>query len=175
MKTKENLDPRFYKWIKLSHQISFGEPFLVPFIQNLGSMEMDLDSRERLLLAEMREKNELPIESLVLLNRVMSDSQLWVLGAYEAIRTVSQRADIEAQAGSFQKAEAEKIRTVKHYFERVRVPLAKMEPSKRHKDTDSKIAYPTLLKEHGVAWMLNEEFIVSRLELSNAFLSLLKE
>ena len=58
-----------------------------------------------------------------------------MLGAYEVfVRTMHERAVAanDAMAG--------KIGNVKHRFERVRIPLAKMEPARRHKDTDSPMA-----------------------------------
>ena len=96
-------------------------------------------------------------------------SYLWVLGAYEVVRTMHERAVAanDAMAG--------KIGNVKHRFERVRIPLAKMEPARRHKDTDSPIAYPAIHRDLGIAWQLTADEFVTRRELSDAMLELLTE
>jgi hypothetical protein len=62
-------------------------------------------------------------------------------------------------------------RDLKHRLERIRVPLAKMEPARRY-PTDERIAYPTINLERGIAWQIAEDTVVTRRELSDALLEL---
>ena len=94
-------------------------------------------------------------------------SYLWVLGAYEIIRSIRQR---NKKAG----LNDEKLTSLLRKFERLRMPLAKFEPANRHKRTDSEIAYPALNDLHGITWQISEEVFISRGELANEFLSLLE-
>ena len=66
------------------------------------------------------------------------------------------------------------IKNLKYEFERIRIPLAKMEPARRHADTDSKIAYPALNSNFGISWRVSEEKYVVRRELSDNLLILIE-
>jgi hypothetical protein len=70
---------------------------------------------------------------------------------------------------------AEPLAKLKARFERLRVPLAKQEVAKRFKQTDLPFAFPVLLGGHGIAWRVSDTTVISRRELSDAFLALLKE
>ena len=60
---------------------------------------------------------------------------------------------------------------LKHRFERIRIPLAKMELARRH-PTDDPIAYPAINLELGVASQVAEDTFITRRELSDALLDL---
>lgn len=93
-------------------------------------------------------------------------SYLWVLGAYEIIRTLTARASARTDVNNEIR---ESLSEAKRLFGRVRIPLAKAEPSRRHEETDSALAVPTLVPGLGVGWILSEELTVTRQELSEAF------
>ncbi|WP_246356603.1 hypothetical protein [Pseudomonas gingeri] len=102
----------------------------------------------------------------------VTQSYLWVLGAYEVVRTLTQRMS-ENQCNDPSQV-FENFRQVKTRFARVRVPLAKFEPASIHKKTDSHIAYPGFSFNLGIAWQVSEGVIVSRRELSDALLNALE-
>jgi hypothetical protein len=100
-------------------------------------------------------------------------SYLWVLGAYEFIRTLCDRVSVD----DLEKTPAEVreiLLEVKRRFARVRMPLAKMEAASKHEDEDGPIAYPGMRHGVGVAWKLNANTLVPRRELSDALLESLE-
>jgi len=69
-----------------------------------------------------------------------------------------------------------KIKELKINFERIRIPLAKMEPAKRYKETDYRIAFPTIkVSGNRLAWRISENEYVVRKELSDDLLDVLDE
>lgn len=161
---------RYAEWVRLSHRTARFEKFMVVTVQGLGKFDAKLMARDAAYLGLSEEKREEWDISLDLTDR-FTDSYLWVLGAYEIIRAIDQRclADpslIENFAS---------IRDAKHFFERVRIPLAKFEAARRFSDTDSTIAYPSLTLEHGIAWQVANDVFISRGELSECFIELLRK
>lgn len=74
----------------------------------------------------------------------LTQSYLWVLGAYEIIRTMSQYANKgrDTKISQFK----DEIRDLKHTFERLRIPLAKFEAARKtQKVTLMPILYSTNL------------------------------
>ncbi|TXH01481.1 MAG: hypothetical protein E6P95_01750 [Candidatus Moraniibacteriota bacterium] len=162
-------------WVQLSAQMSAYENFFMPTIQGLGRLDLDLIEKDKEILQGIRsESSRNSIEFNLGLTESFTQAYLWILGAYEAIRTLSQLADREVLVNPTQanKEVAENIRKVKHFFERVRIPLAKMEPSKKYEATDFPTAYPILDTKRGIAWHISASVVVSRQELSDEFLKL---
>lgn len=105
-------------------------------------------------------------------NHAIGRSYLWVLGAYEAIRTLDQRF---RDLGSSALGRRGATKTLKHRFERLRVPLAKLEPSNRHKATDYAFPRPGIDDERGIAWEVSIGVVISRSQLSDEFLAILED
>ncbi len=97
-------------------------------------------------------------------------SYLWVLGAYEIIRTIYQRCENQ---NIFRQEIINQIKDVKDYFTRIRVPLAKLEPAKKYKNTDHSIAFPHNTK-FGLGWLIGNNRCILRINLSDKFLELLE-
>jgi len=97
-------------------------------------------------------------------------SYLWVLGAYEIIRTIYQRCK---EQNIFPQVIMDKIKDTKDYFTRIRVPLAKLEPAKKYKNTDYSIAFPHNTK-FGLGWLIGDNRCILRINLSDKFLELLE-
>lgn len=53
------------------------------------------------------------------------------------------------------------------------MPLAKMEPARAHKETDSSTAYPVVNLERGIGWQVAAEVFVTRQELADGLLACL--
>jgi hypothetical protein len=87
-----------------------------------------IDGDEQFL--QLTEEQRATIAVSTELSERLTLSYLWVLGAYEVLRTLDQRAR-EARAGTPSRV-AERITVTKHLFERVRIPLAKLEASRRN-------------------------------------------
>ena len=157
---------RLHKWVKASFKAVLLVPkennevfnFMAPAIQKLGRLDIKLLTAESDYLLRL---NQSLSEMIGELDELETLSYLWVLGAYEIIRTLS----------GFTKGN--NINKVKQSFTRLRIPLAKMEPSRKHKSTDYPIAYPTIHPNYGIAWQVSTDTIISRKDLSDLFLDFL--
>ena len=157
--------PRFHRWISASYTAAKYETFMVVSIQGLGRLDHDLYEQDK-LISENPEAFSLGGD-LGALSYHTTMSYLWVLGAYEVIRSIRQRIK---ESG----AQDEALTTLLRKFERLRMPLAKFEAATKHKESDSRIAYPAINLRHGIAWQVSESTFISRGELANEFLALLE-
>ena len=89
-------------------------------------------------------------------------SRLWVLGGYELVRVISE---------SKMRLPAE-VTLVKSSYERVRMPLAKLEAAKKHRSTDFSVATPIVHQSDGIGWLLASNIFLTRRSLSDSFLNL---
>ena len=155
------------QWVDVSQKFSQFDPFLIVTIQGLGTLD------SKLVIAD--KKVSIP-KSVLLPTGDLSDhitlSYLWVLGAYEVIRSLHQRTN---ENKLFFPKHKNDLMKLKHQYERIRMPLAKFEAAKRYSKTDSHIAYPGFHKELGVAWQVSKDTWVTRRSLSDDMLSLFEK
>jgi len=144
---------------------------MIPVLQGLGRLDCQLIAEDLRFLQLTQEARATIRESLRLTDH-FTISYLWVLGAYELVRTLDQRCDPDVSLHGTELTH--RVRSLKHRMERLRVPLAKMEPAKRYPG-DSPIAYPGISSQFGVAWQLAANTFVSRRELSDALLQLAED
>lgn len=162
--------PRYAEWVRLSHRTARFETFMVVTVQGLGKLDAKLVAQDKAYLNLTDEQqNEFRV-SIELTDRFIS-SYLWVLGAYELIRVIDQKCRADKSLISNPRI----VSDAKAAFERIRIPLAKFESARRYRDTDSTVAYPSLDRVHGIAWQIAEDVYISRGELSERFLNLLRE
>lgn len=109
-----------------------------------------------------------PDSGIMAFNAHLTQSYLWVLGAYEIVRVLHERSRI---AGIVRDRRLEGLYRA---FTRLRVPLAKFEPAGKHKETDGHIAFPVLNSRYGLAWQVAEDKFIARGELSDSFLEYLE-
>lgn len=147
------------RWIKSSHVLAIIEPFMVPIAQGLGRLDINLIKGDQKFSDLQPEECSSINEAISLTDRV-TFSYLWVLGAYELVRAIDQRCRDNPRLLGNQLTT--KVTAVKHTFERLRIPLAKFEPSRSHQNTDSPIAYLALHKELGVSWHVATDVFISR-------------
>lgn len=154
------------RWISASVNIACIERFMIPLVQGIGRQDLILRNSDGQIIERL--KQGLPdIETALKITEQSTLSYMWVLAAYELLRTVNQRL-VEASSQY-----EETVRSAKHQFERLRVPLAKMEPARRFPD-DSSIAFPTLSRESGFSWVLGAGVVISRADLSMLLLTTLE-
>jgi hypothetical protein len=158
--------PRYPRWVVASHRLARYETFMVPTLQGLGRLDEQLANRDDCYVTGQGYIRE--GFGLLDFSDHITLSYLWVLGAYEVVRVIAER-ERNGQTGF-----AVGIAGLLRQFERVRIPLAKFEPAKKHRDTDSHIAYPALNETYGVAWQVAEDTYISRGELSEGLLSVLE-
>lgn len=159
---------RLQRWITVSSKIGETvEIFMMPLVQGLGRLDCQLWADDERFLGLSQEAQG-TIEEAMLLTDRMTLSYLWVLGAYEFVRTLHQRL---RERGHPLERNAQ---VVKQSLNRLRIPLAKMEAAGRSPD-DSPIAFPALNRDRGIAWQLTETEFLIRTELANQLLEFLEQ
>ena len=139
-------------------------------LQLLGIVDARIYGRT---VEDYRTKNGWICDSngVMLRERDMILADLWLLGAYEFVRTIDARYR-EKSGPNIDKAKAI-IRETKKLFHRVRIPLAKNEAAKGHTETDD-IAAPIGCGTKGFGWQLNKDAVVLQRVLSDSLLVMLR-
>ena len=165
-------DERNERWLKVSIGLMRFDEQMMPLVQQLGRLDARLIQADEIWPDRFFQK-DLSYEDGSTLHEHITLSYLWVLGAYEFIRTLCARVEADDHEKT-----PEDVRDIlfeaKRRFARVRMPLAKMQPASKFADEDGPIAYPGLKRDAGVAWQLNANTIVSRRELSDVLLMALE-
>lgn len=104
-----------------------------------------------------------------MLHGMVWKSYLWVLAAYEMIRTISQTLQ-ETNSGA---EITSKSKVLKSDFERLRVPLAKFEPARKHQNTDYRFPLGCMQPGRGLCWAVADGVVISRMELSDKLVGFL--
>jgi len=157
--------PRFERWISASFATAQYQVFLPVTVQGLGFLDEELFQKDRLITQGIG-SGTTP-EATLSFNRHLTVSYLWVLGAYEVIRTIKVRCKES-------KCPDPEVDRVYENFRRLRVPLAKLEAARGYKTTDAPIAYPALNSQYGIAWQIAEDVFIPRGSLSDDLLALLE-
>ncbi len=158
---------RYTRWVNASYRAAFIETFIIMVVQGLGRLDIQLAAGDANFLR--RPPDSPVIEDMAALTDRITTSYLWVLGGYELSRTICHRLRKDGRHSA--EPYASKFKQVRESFNRLRVPLAKLEPAERWESTDSHIAYPAMQRESGdVAWHLAQDVFVTRQELADALL-----
>lgn len=152
------------RWVVSSHRLAVYDPFIVVTIQGLGKLDAKLIVEDENIV-----KHKKPSSPFGDVSDHITLSYLWVLGAYEVIRALDQRA---REDKNFLPQFKKEVQELKFEFERIRIPLAKFESAKRFSETDRHIAYPGFHQELGTSWQVAENTWVNRRTLSDKMLSL---
>ncbi len=158
---------RLERWVSASHALASIEQFMIVPAQQLGRLDCKLLAESPSFINAGTD-----LERALAFQEHLTLSYLWVLGGYELVRTMAQRYHEDPKLVSDELAR--RTNRVKKDFERVRIPLAKFEPSRSNRGIDSAIAWPAYHAEHGVAWQLAPNVFVSRRQLADGFLELLE-
>jgi hypothetical protein len=163
---------RYSDWVKRSFRwIREEKDQGVPHhIQLLGMVDAELRGVRR---EHIYGKDGVPITDaygIMMLERYQIQAHLWLLGAYELVRMISQRLRQFPDLASDESIQ--KVTEAKKIFERVRIPLAKLEPAARHKDTDFEFA-DTGMGERGIGWRVAEGVVIYQEELSDVLYDML--
>jgi hypothetical protein len=153
--------PRYAEWVKLSHRLQKFEPFMVVTVQGLGYLDAKLAEEDRAFLARPPSMQDDFEQSLDLTER-FTQSCLWVLGAYELIRSIDEKC--RNSLGIVSANVATLVSAAKTQFERVGVPLAKYEAARKFSATD---------RANGIAWHVAPGTFVSREDLAKCFREML--
>lgn len=152
---------RYAEWKDASCKLGKYEPYMQILAGQLGKLDIELIE----LGNRHKPGSNYNVEILSEFDKYMTLSYLWVLGAYEVVRTLTQR--LKEQSHSC----FNRVNDFKKILERVRIPLAKMEPARAHPE-DWSIAWPTNTLR-GLGWRVNDRDVVLRIDLSDEFLKVL--
>lgn len=165
-------DERWERWLKASIGLMRFEEQMMPLVQQLGRMDIRLIQADETWPDRFLD-GKLSYEDSTTLHEHITLSFLWVLGAYEFIRTLCDRVRTDDTEKTPEEVRNLLLQT-KRRFARVRMPLAKMEPASHFSEEDGPIAYPGLRRGVGVAWQLSPSTVITRRELSDILLEALE-
>lgn len=115
---------RLQQWIDNSQCVRFIEMTLIPDVQGLGRLDAELIKETERLKTKSKLQRRTRLKHLTL-------SKLWIFGAYELVRLINQitteRKDLISQATKLE------IQKVLEEFEKIRIPLTKLEVPRRQK------------------------------------------
>lgn len=155
------------RWVDVSHKFKPFNDFIIVTIQSLGKLDSRLIIEDKKLIETGKTSNLLGD-----LSEHNTQSYLWVLGAYEVLRSLAQSTN---NRDSFIASYKERLVDIKRDFARIRIPLSKFEPAKDYSETDYCIAFPVIVAQKGSGWKTSENHWVSRSELSDKMLKLLED
>jgi len=165
-------DERFNRWVYSSFALGHVVQYMVPLVQGLGKLDSKLVYEDGEYLKLAHEDRKHPDVTSEVSER-LTISYLWVLGAYEIIRTLDQRLreDPSLAKENFRT----RVNELKRRYARLRIPLAKLEPSREYQDVDGPIALPAMHTELGISWQISKSTYINRRELSDEFLLFLED
>lgn len=162
---------RIWRWRLAITATTAVEPNLGFLLETLAKLDQELYLRDQHHKEMASDPSNTKLAEWVKAIDATGQSYLWVLGAYEAVRTLDQRFRTQGPAAEQRHRESKKV---KRLYERLRMPLAKLEPSERHRRTDYPFAKPGIDDERGIAWEVAPGVVISRSELSDEFLGFLE-
>lgn len=163
---------RYSQWVRRSFRWVREEKdkHLPHHVQMLGIVDADLRGLRH---SDLFDLDGRPLEDeygILLLERYQIQAHLWLLGAYEFVRMLNQRLRDRPEYASDESIA--KVIETKKLFERVRMPLAKLEAAKRFSETDYEIAYAGI-GERGLGWKVADAVVIYQEDLSNALFDML--
>jgi hypothetical protein len=175
-----NYKARESLWVTLAHCLKIIDRSLIAYVQGLGKIDVTLARAENKYKKYFTKYPDVRFADNIkkwVKNRINKNdniilAQLWVLGCYEVIRTIEQYLR-EHKNSNFNKSEI-LFRETKHFYERIRMPLAKLEPAKRSKGKDFNIAMPGYSTSASMVWKINNEEFIAREDLAYSFIDCLK-
>lgn len=159
------------RWNHAANTLLLIKPELASTARMLGKFDAELSDQDTQYRVWRNSTTPLTSEQWNQLHESFGLAHLWVLGAYELIRTLDQllrnKSGLEQTTGS-------RSRDVKRRFEQVRIPLAKLEAPRHNFGAGHGVAYPALNATHGIAWKVSETCVIGRSELSDLLLGFLE-
>lgn len=165
---------RYSEWLNASFGIQYIEMLLLPEVQGLGILDIELLEE----LPELKIGSQLE-DDLPKIARHIMLSKLWVIGTYETIRVIKKMTE---NKDILKKPIIETIEKALRLFEKIRVPLAKFEKKGGKERIYSGIADSFIDPLKGAGWNVYEHHkkelkkdTFYRNELGNVFLDLLNK
>ena len=144
---------------------------LAQTVRMLGKLDATL-ARQNTSFKKLREDvSSITPEQWEGIHDAIALSHLWVLGAYELVRVL--HATLKS-VSSTPKAVEDRCGSLKRSFERIRMPLAKLQTPRHHSQSDFGVAYPAFKQELGLVWMVADNAPISRDDLGRDLLEFLE-
>lgn len=104
-------------------------------------------------------------------------SYLWILGVYEIVRTLTEKADPNRSDHTVFESVLPSLKKLRNKLELVRMPLAKFEIAKKAdmQRFDLPFAYPAWHPDKGVSWQIGTSEFISRKDISDELMTVLIE
>lgn len=161
---------RVERWIKGSYASARFDKVSFMVIQKLGQLDVKLIAEDEVFMVGYKSGTNSFDDNMQLNDRI-TIAYLWILGAYEVVRTLCQC--IRSSPEGIPEDVVSNFQFLKRNFSRLRIPLAKNEPASAFKNTDYHFAYPGLT-DKGIAWEVSPGLFISRRELADLFLETLE-
>ncbi|HXP50898.1 MAG TPA: hypothetical protein VN922_13135 [Bacteroidia bacterium] len=173
MYQKNEYYERYGKWVMVSFRmVRADKDRAIPSrVQGLGIIDAELYYIKKEDLLHPNGKLKVDENDIPYMDEINIKSYLWVLGVYELFRAFDQRLREDSSLATDEAILA--VKGAKDSFARLRVPLAKLEPSKKYKGVDwdiSKIG----VYEDALAWKLNDNLIFRYTKLSDYALDVMR-
>ena len=153
------------RWRNASWSLAGIFPPLMQVVQQLGRLDIQLRQIDNSIDPYALKQQDPPNFDLTM---HLTHSYLWVLGAYEIARAVSQYS--ASNPDLFSESDKPRITGMKRDIARLRIPLAKFEPARKHRKTDYAFPMPGMSKDQGTVWAVSNNTVISRSLLANSFL-----
>ncbi|MDV7586173.1 hypothetical protein R4552_02060 [Acinetobacter baumannii] len=167
---KDRLD----RWIKASFALGKVEPFFITTFQSLGRLDSRLVFFDKIFLNNFAKGEKGNQDFNMYTIEHLTQANLWLFGAYEIIRVLNDPAFRKKPEMEVYEKFQNEIRNLKLKLARIRIPLAKFEPAKKHEE-DTHVPTPSFNLAYGVAWQIKENEWIIRKNLSDEMLELLEK
>lgn len=159
------------RWKQASTATLLIKPELAGTVRMLGKIDADLNDQNTSFRALRSDIGSITPAQWEVIYDAAALSQLWILGAYELVRTLHQAL---RTTHSLSVNAEERCGSLKRSFERLRMPIAKLEPPARHHQDDYGVAYPALSAAQGLVWKVADNALISRDDLGLELLEFLE-
>lgn len=160
---------RYKDWIAVAQNFSIflGQEAEIQ-LQGLGRLDLELIWADA--NAAMLGQSKDPLEATLWsdMSYRLTLSRLWVLGAYELVRILNEGQRLQPLEGEAR----QNVARVKSNFDRIRMPLAKLEAAKKHRGTDFSVAHPIVHRSEGIGWLLSPDNFMTRRMLADSVIGL---
>ena len=118
-------------------------------------------------VGSLKGKEDLSLPEIELIHDALGKAYFWVLGAYEIVRTLDARY---RQQHRLTNSESTLFSAIKVELERLRIPIAKLEPARKFAATDYAYPRPRLNEVNGIGWSTSDNTMIQFQELSHLVL-----
>lgn len=164
--------PLFRRWEKASYRLIDVGGYYQGRISGLGRLDSFLRDEDE---ARRRDFRESGIPNGHALDDFLLLSQLWVFGVYEMLRTLDEQ--LRADPRPWSPVDCGAVTAMKQKYERIRVPLAKLEPARRFKASDEVPIGACVLGKHeqkGWCWKIGPDKYIWRIDLAEELLAMVE-